>query len=96
MNSILISGLAAAGVMVAAMAPATVKAEPQALTISEMDVVTAGWRRWGGLHIDNNQSNRAKVVQKVSASASCASNCSLTVSASAVAVVEQNNNFDVD
>jgi hypothetical protein len=96
MRSIPIFGLVAAGLIVATMAPATVKAEPQALTISEMDVVTAGRRSWGRLRIDNNQSNRANVVQKVSASASCAVNCSLTVSASAMAVVQQGNNFEVD
>jgi hypothetical protein len=94
MRSILVSGLVAAGVVVAVIAPTTVKAEPQVLTVSAMDVVTAGKRAWGGWRGGINQSNRAKVYQNVSASASCHSNCSLMVSASAVAVVEQDNSVD--
>jgi hypothetical protein len=94
MKSILVSGLVAAGVMVAATAPTTVKAEPHALTVSAMDVITAGKRGWGGWRGGIRQSNRADIRQKVSASASCHSNCSVTVSASAVAVVDQSNSVD--
>ena len=94
MRSILVSGLVAAGVIVAAVVPTTVKAEPQVLTVSAMDVVTAGRRGWGGWQGSIDQSNRANIRQHVSASASCLSKCSLTVVASAHAVVEQSNSVD--
>jgi hypothetical protein len=92
MKSTLISGLTAAGVMVAAMAPGTVKAEPQVLTIAEMDMIAAGLPGgWRGIII---QLNRADVRQDVSVGASCQSNCSVSVAATAVAIVEQNNKVD--
>lgn len=100
MKSSLIFCLVVAGGMVASIAPMTVKAEPQMLTVSEMDAVTAGRRGWGGwrglIISGNSQSNHAEVHQNVSAYGSCMSNCSVSLSASATAVVVQSNNFDVD
>jgi hypothetical protein len=94
MRPILVSGLIAAGVMVAVIAPTNVKAEPQVLTVSALDVVTAGKQRVGGWLGNINQSNRARIRQNVTASASCLSKCSVTASASAVAVIEQDNSVD--
>jgi hypothetical protein len=99
MRSTLLAVLVAAGSVIAAIAPTAVKADPQVLTVSEMDAVTAA-RRWGpggwrGIISGNQQSNLANVYQNVTASAFCESHCSLSLSASAVAVVTQSNDFDV-
>jgi hypothetical protein len=92
MKSILIPGLTAVGVIVAVMAPTIVKAEPQVLTIAEMDMVAAGLP--GGARGIIIQLNRADVRQNVRVSASCQLNCSVAVTATATATVNQNNNVD--
>jgi hypothetical protein len=89
MRPILVSGLITAGVMVAVIAPTNVKAEPELLTASAMDTVTAG--RWSrGIIL---QFNRLRIDQKSTASGSC-SYCTLVVTASAVAVANQDNSVD--
>ena len=94
MRPILVSGLAAAGVIVTVITPTNVKAEPEVLTISAMDEVTAGrWSR-GGVGGMILQFNRLRIDQEVTASASCHSNCSVAVSASARADAEQDNSVD--